>query len=98
MYVLGSEHVALDEFEPADVQMWLTKDGSVASTGTGSACLGDPLNALLWLARTARRYGSPLRRGDVVLSGALGPMIPVSAGSQVVASISGLGRLSATFS
>lgn len=98
MFVLGSKPVKLDEFEPADVEMWLTKDGSVVSTGTGRACLGDPLAAMLWLARTARQYGSPLRAGDVVLSGALGPMIPVSAGSQVLAQISVLGQVSASFS
>lgn len=98
MFVLGSDRVKLDDFEPADVEMVLTKDGSVASTGTGRACLGDPLEAVLWLARAARQYGSPLRGGDVVLSGALGPMIPVSAGSEVTAAISTLGQVSATFS
>jgi 2-keto-4-pentenoate hydratase len=98
MFVLGANPVKLDEFEPADVEMWLTKDGSVASTGTGRACLGDPLEALLWLARTARQYGSPLRSADVVLSGALGPMIPVSAGSEILAEITTLGQVSASFS
>lgn len=98
MFVLGSTSVGLDEFEPADVEMTMTKDGSLASEGSGRACLGDPLHALLWLARTARQYGTPLRKGDVVLSGALGPMIPVSAGSHTHAEISGLGSVSATFS
>jgi 2-keto-4-pentenoate hydratase len=80
------------------VEMQMTKDGSPASSGTGRDCLGDPLEALLWLARTARNYGTPLRNGDVVLSGALGPMVPVSAGSQIHAEISGLGQVSASFS
>jgi 2-keto-4-pentenoate hydratase len=98
MFVLSSHRVTLDEFEPADVQMQLAMDGSVASTGTGSACLGDPLNALLWLARAASYYGSPLRRGEIVLSGALGPMVPVGPGSEVVASIGVLGQVSVSFS
>ena len=53
-------------------------DGEVVSTGNGAACLGDPLAALAWLARTAREFGNPLRAGQVVLSGALGPMRPVA--------------------
>jgi 2-keto-4-pentenoate hydratase len=98
MFVLGSNQLTLDEFEPADVEMSLCKDGEMASSGTGRACLGDPLEALLWLARTARHYGSPLRAGDVVLSGALGPMIGVSTGSRIVAEITALGQVSAVFS
>lgn len=98
MFALGATRVKLDEFEPAEVEMSLTKDGTVASTGTGAACLGDPLAALVWLARAAREYGSPLRAGDVVLSGALGPMVPVAAGSRIRADITSLGEVSVAFS
>ena len=81
MFVLGTRQAKLDEFDPIDVEMELNKDGVVASTGNGRACLGDPLEAVVWLASTARQYGSPLRAGDVVLSGALGPMVTVAPGS-----------------
>ena len=83
LYVLGAEARTLDEFEPVDVEMSMTRNGEVVSTGNGAACLGDPLHALAWLARTARDLGEPLRAGQVVLSGALGPMAPVVAGRHV---------------
>lgn len=98
LYVLGSKRVPLADFKPVEVTMTLAKDGVEVSSGNGAACLGDPLNALLWLARTAREFGSPLRAGDVVLSGALGAMVAVEPGSTVVAELSTLGRVSATFS
>lgn len=97
LYVLGVDRVGLGRVVPAAVEMTLTVDGEVASTGTGRACMGDPLLALAWLARTARELGDPLRAGQVVLSGALGPMVPVSSGSVVSAQISGLGGVSVTF-
>ena len=97
-YVLGATRRTLDEFEPVDAVMSMTFDGEEVSTGTGAACLGDPLNALAWLATAALEYGEPLRAGQVVLSGALGPVHPVPPGAVVRAEITGLGSVTATFS
>jgi 2-keto-4-pentenoate hydratase len=96
-FVLGSERVPLSEFEPKEVAMRLTDGVHELSTGVGAACLGDPLAALAWLARTAIEYDAPLRAGDVVLSGALGPLAPIAAGQTLTATISALGTVSASF-
>ena len=61
--------------------MSLTINGEVRSSGNGAACLGDPLEALRWLAVQCHRFGDPLRAGHVVLSGALGPFVPFAAGT-----------------
>lgn len=97
LYVLGPRRLTLDQFEPKEVEMSMTIDGEVVSTGTGAACLGDPLEALLWLARLAQEQGDHLRAGEVILSGALGPMAPIIGGSSVRADISTLGSVSVTF-
>jgi 2-keto-4-pentenoate hydratase len=76
----------------------MTLNGDPVSSGSGAACLGDPLRALAWLARTARELGQPLLAGQTVLSGALGPMVATPPGSTVSATISSLGTVSATFS
>jgi 2-keto-4-pentenoate hydratase len=98
LYVLGDQRVPLTDFEPVEVQMTMTQDGEQVSAGDGSMCLGDPLLALSWLARTARDYGQPLEAGQVVLSGALGPMVPAPPGSVFEATISSLGTVTARFS
>ncbi|MFI6737828.1 2-keto-4-pentenoate hydratase [Nonomuraea sp. NPDC050451] len=97
LYVLGPDRLPLTAFEPVDATMRMHADDELVSEGTGVACLGDPLNALLWLATTARDFGDPLRAGQVILSGALGPMVPVSPGITVKAEISGLGVVAVTF-
>lgn len=97
LYVLGAAQVALDQFDPVAVAMTMTRNSEPVSSGTGADCLGDPLEALAWLARTARELGSPLRAGDVVLSGALGPMVDVRPGDHVHAQITGLGAVHAEF-
>jgi 2-keto-4-pentenoate hydratase len=98
LYVLGDSAGPLGDRDLTAVEMSMTRaDESVASTGSGAACLGDPLNALVWLARTAAELGAPLRAGDVVLSGALGPMVPVAPGDAFAAELSGLGTVRASF-
>ncbi|WP_262379685.1 2-keto-4-pentenoate hydratase [Nonomuraea sp. PA05] len=96
-FVLGTERRALDAFEPVDVAMSMSVNGAEVSTGTGAACMGDPVEAVVWLARMARDLGEPLRAGQVVLSGALGPMRPVAAGDTVTAALSGLGTVTVGF-
>lgn len=98
LYVLGTQRRRLDDFEPVEAEMSMSINGAQVSSGNGAACLGDPLNALAWLAAKAREFGEPLRAGQVILSGALGPMVAVSAGDVVTADITGLGTVTATFS
>ncbi|MFF7845887.1 2-keto-4-pentenoate hydratase [Streptomyces ossamyceticus] len=98
LFVLADRRLGLDEFEPHDTTMRLYADDVQVSEGSGGACLGDPLNALAWLARTALDFGDPLRAGQVVLSGALGPMVPAPPGTRIRAEISSLGEVTAVFS
>lgn len=97
LFVLGPRHLRLEEFEPKEVKMSMTIDGEVVSTGNGAECLGDPLQALLWLARSAQELGDPLRAGQVILSGALGPAVPVVGGNRVRAQIDLLGAVLVDF-
>lgn len=97
LFVVGTDGRSLDDVEPRDVEMSLTINGDERSAGTGAACLGDPLEALRWLAVQAARFGDPLRAGHLILSGALGPFVPFAPGDRVVATISGFAPLSVTF-
>jgi 2-keto-4-pentenoate hydratase len=97
LFVVGKDGRRLDDLEPRDVVMSLTINGEERSSGTGAACLGDPLEALRWLAVQAYRFGDPLRAGHLILSGALGPFVPFAPGDRAVASISGFAPLAVTF-
>ena len=97
LYVVGPSGAPLSELEPRDVDMTLSINGEVRSSGSGTACLGDPVEALRWLAVQCHRFGDPLRAGQVVLSGALGPFVPFASGDRVEASISGFAPLTVSF-
>ncbi|GGK02542.1 2-keto-4-pentenoate hydratase [Pilimelia anulata] len=97
-YVLGTAPRRLADVDLRLCGMVLTDAGEPVSVGAGAACLGNPLNAVAWLAGTQARFGAPLRAGDLVLSGALGPMAPVRPGAAYEARISGLGSVRTRFS
>ena len=95
-YVLGQERKSLAGLDLRTCGMALEINGRVASLGAGVACMGHPLIAAAWLARTLAELGEPLKAGDVLLTGALGPMAVISAGDRVQADIGGLGSVAFT--
>ena len=90
-FVLGTEPRLLAGLDLWTCGMVLEVDGEPLSLGVGAACLGHPLTAAAWLARTLAKTGTPLRAGEIVLTGALGPMVGIRPGNRVRASIGGLG-------
>ncbi|MFI9018647.1 2-keto-4-pentenoate hydratase [Streptomyces griseus] len=96
-YVLGTRPVPLRDLDLRMAGMVLERRGEPVSTGAGVACLGHPLHAAVWLADTLVRLGTPLRAGDTVLTGALGPMAAVAPGDVLEARIDGLGSVRAAF-
>jgi 2-keto-4-pentenoate hydratase len=97
LYVLGNRPVKLADVDLRLAGMVMERRGEPVSFGAGAACLGHPFNAALWLARTMTGVGSPLKAGDVVLTGALGPMVAVEPGDVFEARMQGLGSVRAVF-
>lgn len=97
LYVLGTEPRQLSDIDLHLCGMIIEHQGEPVSTGAGAACLGNPLNATLWLAKTMVEVGRPLKAGDTILSGALGPMVSVTGPGVYELRISGLGSVRASF-
>lgn len=95
--VLGTTPYSLSGLELGDVGMVLEHRGEPVSVGAGSACLGSPVNAVTWLAREVAGRGRPLKAGEIILSGALGPMVGVTEPGRYRMSLHGMGRVDAVF-
>ncbi|CAG9243223.1 2-keto-4-pentenoate hydratase [Paraburkholderia unamae] len=96
-FVLGSRPVSLRHIDLANCYMEMRQGATVLSAGTGAACMGNPLNAAVWLADRMVREGTPLRAGDLVLTGALGPMVAIKEPGDFEVVIDGLGSVRAVF-
>jgi len=97
LFVLGGRPVKLSDVDLTACAMEMKRGEEIVSRGNGRACLGSPLNAAIWLADVMVRCGRPLQAGDIVLTGALGPMVAVTEAGRFDVSIAGLGTVSALF-
>lgn len=96
-FVVSEKLVSLDKLDLVAIEMQLYKNGQQVSSGRGEACLGNPLNAALWLVNTWADLGIALKKGNIILAGALGPMVPASLGDYFRTEIDELGDVSVSF-
>ncbi|MNE04290.1 2-hydroxyhexa-2,4-dienoate hydratase [compost metagenome] len=97
VFALGEQRIDPRSLDLAAVRLEMFKNGEPAGSGLGSAVQGHPCAAVAWLANTLGELGIPFRKGEVILSGALAPLVPVGAGDSIHLSLSGLGEASLRF-
>lgn len=95
--ILGASQIKLGARDLAGVGCRFYIDQQLVAEGDGAAVMGDPVNALVWLANELGARGVSFQPGDVILPGAMTASLPVSAGSVVRAQFDGLGQVTAAF-
>ena len=95
--VLGGKITPLPGLDLRTVGMILEKNGEVSATAAGAAVLGNPPQAVAWLANKLAFYGIPLRKGEVILSGSLTAAIPVGSADFIRADFGPLGDVKIKF-
>ena len=89
--VLGPEIPASSVGDLAAVVGVTLINGVEVGRGRGSDVLGNPLNALAWLANTLAARDRYLHKGEIVLTGSLVETKWLARGDRVRISVSGLG-------
>lgn len=96
--VLGGTITPVLGLDLRTVGMVLEKNGEMVASAAGAAVLGNPAQAVAWLANKLAVYGIPLRRGEVILSGSLTGAVPVAAGDFIRVDFGPLGDVKTKFS
>jgi len=97
VFVLGDQLVDIADLDLALAGMVLEKNGEIVVTGAGAATMAHPVNAMVWLANMLGSLGIALKAGDILLSGAMGAMVPVARGDNLRMTIGGIGGCSVRF-
>jgi len=98
LYIVSDDKADPRNLDLASLHMKVYKNGEFLSEGFGSAVQGNPAQAVAWLANTLGEFDIPFLAGEVIWSGSLVPLEPITAGDQMSLEIEGLGSLSADFS
>ncbi|MEB2631183.1 fumarylacetoacetate hydrolase family protein [Peribacillus frigoritolerans] len=93
-FVVGSKWVKPEQLDLASVGMVMSKNGEVATVGAGAAVLGHPATAVAWAVNKLGQRNEGLKKGDIVLTGALSEAIAFEAGDSIIAQFDGLGSVS----
>jgi 2-keto-4-pentenoate hydratase len=92
-FILSGQKKRLDDLTLPHLGMALYKNNEVVLTGSGAAVMGNPLNAIAFLANTLAKHDRGLLEGQVILSGSIGGMVTMSDGDHFSVEIQHLGRV-----
>lgn len=95
--IIGGTPTKLDDVDLATVGMNISRNGQYIDHATGAAVMGNPIEAVVWLANALGKYNIALKAGEFVLAGALTAALPVVAGETYRADFAHLGAIQVTF-
>jgi 2-oxo-hept-3-ene-1,7-dioate hydratase/2-keto-4-pentenoate hydratase len=95
--MLSGNPVRLDELDIREIGASLAINGEIGETGIARAVMGNPVNAVVWLANKLAEFGDSIEAGETVLSGSFIRPLPYAVGDHVQAQFTaGLGEIGFT--
>ena len=91
--VLGEPNAEVDPARLIDAAAEMRVDDAVTGSGSGADVLGDPINALLWLAAQLHRRGIAIEPGQVITTGTATGLAHLPPGSSAKATLEGVGTV-----
>ncbi len=96
-YVLSDKKCSLTDFDIKAENMKFYKNGQLANEGNATEVMGNPVYSVAWLANKMSEYGVELKKGEVILSGALTAALEAVDGDEFEAVFDHLGPVKVVF-
>ena len=83
--IVQGHSLGLDELQTRALdQLVVALSGTEQVAATGASALGHPLNVLQFVARKAIQWGTPIARGELVITGTCTGLTPPAAGMSII--------------
>ncbi|MED3624715.1 2-keto-4-pentenoate hydratase [Neobacillus thermocopriae] len=93
-FVVGSKWVSPKTLNLEDIGMVMSKNGEIAQTSSGAAVLGHPAESVAWLVNKLGEAGKGIKKGDIILSGAISEAISFAPNDNILVQFDELGSVS----
>jgi 2-oxo-3-hexenedioate decarboxylase len=93
-FIVGSKWVSPKVLNLGDIGMVMSKNGEVAQTGSSAAVLGHPAASVAWAVNKLGEEGKGVKKGDIILSGAISEAISFKPQDTIVVQFAELGSVS----
>lgn len=93
-FIVGSKWVSPKVLNLGDIGMVMSKNGEVAQTGSSAAVLGHPAASVAWAVNKLGEAGKGVKKGDIILSGAISEAISFKPQDTIVVQFAELGSVS----
>lgn len=95
--MIGGTPTPIEQVDITNIGMAVYKNGTYLDAASSAAVMGNPARAVAWLANALAMYDITLKKGEVILSGALSAAVPIEAGDTFTADFAHIGSVSASF-
>ncbi|TMU87144.1 4-oxalocrotonate decarboxylase [Bacillus sp. BHET2] len=95
-FLIGSKWMSPKDLDLGQLGMVMSKNGEVFQTGSSAAVLGHPATSVAWAVNKLGEVGKGIKKGDVILSGAVSEAISFEPNDTILVQFAELG--SVTFS
>jgi 2-keto-4-pentenoate hydratase len=96
--VVGRRQIVPDGMELRDLCLAIRRNDDIVDQGMGSAVMGDPMNAAMWLADKLQEFGTEIYSDQFVMTGAVHAAFSIQAGDHIsVSAGSGLDDVDVLF-